>query len=140
MLLMSLFYYQRNNPNQNLAIFIDEVQNQNWNKNGPIVQVLREGRKYHMGMNYATQNLSGISKDKLQVMLGAGIKVYHRLDSTTAKVIAKETGRKATELTALKQGECIVDGTLYNYKEKAPLPGIVRGCTYRNFVKPTDNE
>ena len=47
---------------------------------------------------------------------------------------------KPNALTSLKQGECIIDGTLYNNKENSTRPGIVRGYTFRNFVKPTDNQ
>ena len=140
MLLMSLLNYLHANPVQDVALVIDEVQNQNWNEGSPVQRILSEGRKYHIGLNYATQNLSHISKTNHSTVLGAGIKVFLRLDDITAKQVTKYNHIKADDLTVLERGECVVVGEMFNNKAKHTKPGIVRGCTYRNFVKPTDNE
>lgn len=136
MLLMSLYHYQFKNPTNHLAIVIDEIQNQNYNNGSAIYRVLREGRKKHMSLNYATQYLSDANKECKQTMNGAGIKVYLRQDSITANSIARTINVKGTELTNLKQGECYVVGQLYNNTDSINRPGIVRGFTFRNFVKP----
>ena len=135
MLLMSLFYYQRNNPDRHIAVVIDEVQNQNCGKGSAIEQVLKEGRKYHMSLIYATQYLSETNKERMKTMNNAGMKVYLHPDSTSAKSIARTLNIPAGRLNSMKQGECYVDGTLYNNKEHANRPGIIHGFTYRNFVK-----
>ena len=136
MLLMSLFYYQRNNPDRHIAIVIDEVQNQNCGKGSAIEQVLKEGRKYHMSLVYATQYLSETNREQMKTMSGAGMKVYLHPDSTSVKSISKTVGVSVSELNSMRQGECYVDGTLYNNKDQANRNGIVHGFTYRNFVKP----
>ncbi|MDE6005890.1 MAG: type IV secretion system DNA-binding domain-containing protein, partial [Oscillospiraceae bacterium] len=57
-LMMSLFYHQRFNPAKHLGIFVDEIHSQNLKPQGPITQILREGRKFRTFLNYATQFLS----------------------------------------------------------------------------------
>ena len=89
-----------------------------------------------MSLNYATQRLSDANKEIKQTMNSTGIKVYLRHDNITAKSVASTINVKATELTTLKQGECYVVGLLYNNTDGTNRPGIVRGFTYRNFVKP----
>ena len=135
MLLMSLFYYQRNNPDRHIAVVIDEVQNQNCGKGSAIEQVLKEGRKYHMSLIYATQYLSETNKERMKTMNNAGMKVYLHPDSTSAKSIARTLNIPAGRLNSMKQGECYVEGMLYNNKDHANRPGIIHGFTYRNFVK-----
>ena len=136
MLLMSLFYYQRNNPDKHIAVVIDEVQNQNCGKGSAIEQVLKEGRKYHMSLIYATQYLSETNRERMKTMNNAGMKVYLHPDSTSAKSISTAIQEPFSKLNSMKQGECYVVGTLYNNKEHANRPGKVHGFTYRNFVKP----
>ena len=136
MLLMSLFYYQRNNPDRHIAVVIDEVQNQNCGKGSAIEQVLKEGRKYHMSLIYATQYLSETNRERMKTMNNAGMKVYLHPDSTSAKSISTAIQEPFSKLNSMKQGECYVVGTLYNNKEHANRPGKVHGFTYRNFVKP----
>ncbi|MBO5612550.1 MAG: hypothetical protein J5918_08145, partial [Prevotella sp.] len=135
MMLMSLFYYQRNNPDRHINVVIDEVQNQNCNKGSAIEKVLREGRKFHMSLTYATQSLSESNRDKLKTMNGAELKVYFKPDNQSAKSIARNIGVPVTELTSLNKGECYIEGTFYNNIEKENDFGLVRGFTYRNFVK-----
>ena len=135
MILMSLYYYQCNNCERHINIVIDEIQNQNCNKGSAIEKILREGRKYHMGLTYATQYLSGSNKDKQRMMNGAGMKVYFKPDSISAKSIAREIEVRATKLTSLKKGECYIKGTMFNNIEQANDSGMVRCRTYRNFVK-----
>lgn len=136
MLLMSLFYYQRNNHDRHIAVVIDEIQNQNCSVLSAIMQVIREGRKYHMSLNYATQYLAENNRERMKAMTSAGLKVYLRPDITSAKSIARAIGVTASDLTSMRQGECYVYGSLYNNTEHTTRPGLVHGYTYRNFVKP----
>jgi DNA phosphorothioation-dependent restriction protein DptH len=134
MLLMSLFYYQRNSPTEHIAVFIDEIQNQNFSPNGAIPQILKEGRKYHISLNYATQFLPTGNKDMIKVMNLASLKVFLQPDDYSAKSISKTIGIPASELCAMNQGECYISGTLYNHAAKSTKNGIIHGFTYRNFV------
>lgn len=134
MLLMSLFYYQRNNSKKHLAVFIDEIQNQNFSPEGAITQVLKEGRKYHISLNYATQFLPSGNKDILKVMNLASLKVFLQPDDISARAISKTTGVSASELCSMNQGECYISGNLYNNNAGCPRNGIIHGFTYRNFV------
>ena len=134
MLLMSLFYAQRNNPTQHIAVFIDEIQNQNFSPNGAISQILKEGRKYHISLNYATQFLPSNNKDLLKVINLAALRVFLQPDTISAKSISKTIGVPVTELTSMEQGECYINGNLYNHKEHGLKSGVVHGYTFRNFV------
>lgn len=134
MLLMSLFYTQRNNPTQHIAVFIDEIQNQNFSPNGAISQILKEGRKYHISLNYATQFLPSNNKDLLKVINLAALRVFLQPDTISAKSISKTIGVPVTELTSMEQGECYINGNLYNHKEHGLKNGVVHGYTFRNFV------
>lgn len=134
MLLMSLFYYQRNDPKKHLAVFIDEIQNQNFSPNGAVTQILKEGRKYHISLNYATQFLPSGNKDMLKVMNLAAIKVFLQPDEISAKSISKSLNIPTNILCSMNQGECYVSGSLYNNTAQSVKNGIIHGFTYRNFV------
>lgn len=134
MLLMSLFYYQRNDAKKHIAVFIDEIQNQNFSSNGAITQILKEGRKYHMSLNYATQFLPSGNKDMLKVMNLSAIKVFLQPDEISAKSISKSLNVPANTLCSMNQGECYISGTLYNNQAQFIKNGIIHGFTYRNFV------
>ena len=41
-------------------IFIDEIQNENLEKGSIISQIMREGRKYNLGLNISTQFIGSI--------------------------------------------------------------------------------
>ena len=134
MLLMSLFYNQHNNTSQHLALFIDEIQNQNFNPDGAITQILKEGRKNHISLNYATQFLPSRNDDKKKVMNLASLQVFLQPDDISAKSISRTIKVPANKLTAMNQGECYVSGTLYNHEKNSFEKGIIHGFTYRNFV------
>ena len=134
MILMSLFYYQRNNPQSHLAVVIDEIQNQNCGSSSPIAQVLKEGRKYHMSLTYATQSLSDKNKDTMKTMNNADIKVYMKPDDTSAKSIGRAINIAASELTSMRKGECYINGTIYNNLSQSNEPGLIHGYTYRHFI------
>lgn len=134
MLLMSLFYYQRNNPESHLAIVIDEIQNQNCGGSSPIAQVLKEGRKYHMSLTYATQSLSDKNKDTMKTMNNADMRIYMKPDETSARSIARSLDIPASELTQMQKGECYVNGTIYNNLMQSNESGLIHGYTYRHFI------
>lgn len=134
MLLMSLFCHQRTHKDKHLSIFIDEIKTQNLSAKGPIAKILTEGRKYRMGLNFATQ-FPPKSEEVKMIMGNAGTRVFMRLDDRAAVMAAKELQIQPDELFFLEQGECYIKGTFYNQKCKREVPGIIRGRTYRNFLK-----
>lgn len=134
MLLMSLYLNQRSNPKENLVVFVDEIQNQNLRQNGSITKILREGRKLHISLNYATQYLTGKS-NVAKAMKNAGTCVYLQPDDTSAKSISKELMIPVPDLLNMEQGECYVKGSLVNFESGTTKNGKVHGRTYRNFVK-----
>ena len=133
-LMMSLFYFQRLHPTKHLNIFMDEIQNQNFNANGPISQILREGRKYHTSLNYATQFISKISSDNTKVMQLAGLIAFFLPDNLSVPHVAKTLGISPKELLEMNQGECYIKGNLYNNESKRMQNSIIHGYTYRNFI------
>lgn len=135
MLLMSLFYYQKTRVNQHLSIFIDEIKKQNLNSRGPIAHILTEGRKYHIGLNFATQFLPDASSDVTMIMENADLKIFFQLDGKAASTSARQLGVKPNELTSLDIGACYVKGTLWNHSLCRPKSGIIQGRTFRNFVR-----
>ncbi len=134
MLLMSLYLNQRNNPKENLVIFVDEIQNQNLRQNGSIIKILREGRKLHISLNYATQYLTGKS-ETAKAMKNAGACVYFQPDDTSAKSVSKELMIPVADLLNMEQGECYIKGSLVNFESETIKNGKVHGRTYRNFIK-----
>jgi DNA phosphorothioation-dependent restriction protein DptH len=134
MLLMSLFYYQRNHPEMHLAVVIDEIQNQNCGGSSPIAQVLKEGRKYHMSLTYATQSLSDKNKDTMKTMNNADMRIYMKPDETSARSIARALDITTSELTQMQKGECYVNGTIYNNLMQSNESGLIHGYTYRHFI------
>ncbi len=136
MLLMSLFCYQRTHPNKHLSIFIDEIKYQNLSPKGPIATILTEGRKYHIGLNFAAQYLPCTSAETTMVMENADIKVFFRLDGKAASSAAKQIDISPNVLVALDTGECYIKGSFWNNRAGRIMPGIIHGRTYRNFVIP----
>lgn len=134
-LMMSLFQHKCLNRKYNLAVFVDEIQNQNLKKNSPIYKILRLGRKYHIGLNYATQYISGSNKDMHSALEMANISVYFQPDRASMASVAKDLVLPKKELTCMNVGECYIRGDIYNYEACHSIGTILHGYTYRNFVK-----
>ena len=64
----------------------------------------------------------------------AALRVFLQPDIISAKSISKTIGVPVTELTSMEQGECYINGNLYNRKEHGLKNGVVHGYTFRNFV------
>lgn len=133
-LMMSLFQHQCLNSEKSLAIFVDEIQNQNLKENSPIYQILRLGRKYRVGLNYATQFLSKSSKDTNSVLEMANISVYFQPDNASMASVAKNLGLPKKELNCMNVGECYIKGDIYNYEACHSIGTILHGYTHRNFI------
>ncbi len=134
MLLMSLFFYQKSHSDKHLSIFIDEIKNQNLSSKSPIAKILTEGRKYHIGLNYAAQYLPSSSEETTMVIENADMKVLFRLDGKAASKAAKLLDIFPNKLAVLYTGECYIKGSFYNRSIDKVKNGVIHGRTYRNFV------
>lgn len=134
-LMMSLFKHQQFNHKKPIAIFIDEIQKQNMRESSPIHQILRLGRKYRTGLNYATQFMSKFSKDSNAVLEMANLSVYFQPDNTSTASVAKNLGLPKKELICMNVGECYIKGDIFNYDSNHSIGAILHGYTYRNFVR-----
>lgn len=134
-LMMSLFKHQQFNHKKPIAIFIDEIQKQNIRESSPIHQILRLGRKYRTGLNYATQFMSKFSKDSNAVLEMANLSVYFQPDNTSTASVAKNLGLPKKELICMNIGECYIKGDIFNYDSNHSIGAILHGYTYRNFVR-----
>ena len=133
-LMMSLFYHQRFNPAKHLGIFVDEIHSQNLKPQGPITQILREGRKFRTFLNYATQFLSKRNTDANAVIKLAGMSAFFNPDDTSALAVSKSLGISPKELVGMNIGECFIKGDVYNYQKQIRENKVLHGRTYRNFV------
>lgn len=133
-LMMSLFYNQRFNPSKHLGIFVDEIHSQNLKPQGPITQILREGRKFRTFLNYATQFLSKKNTDVNAVIKLAGLSAFFNPDDTSALAVSKSLGISQKELICMDVGECFIKGDVYNYQKQIRENKVLHGRTYRNFV------
>ena len=114
------FYAQRNgNPAHPSLIVLDEIQNLSLNSGSPVDKILREGRKFGIGLIAATQSLSGI-KQSLSTLNQAAYKLYFRPADNEMAECGKQlydvdSSYSATEwkelLSRLKRGECFIVGS-----------------------------
>ncbi len=133
-LMMSLFYHQRFNPAKHLGIFVDEIHSQNLKPQGPITQILREGRKFRTFLNYATQFLSKKNTDANAVIKLASLSAFFNPDDTSVLAVSKSLGISQKELLCMDVGECFIKGDVYNYQKHIRENKVLHGKTYRNFV------
>lgn len=131
MLLASLYYAQRHEtePHQ-LSIFIDEIQNQNLSEKSVISKLLKEGRKYLIDLNFATQYINDMKQNRM--LKQAGISVYFKPDLASRASVANMLGLKKSEiykLDELRKGECFIQGTFYNFDTGYPEETILSGKT-----------
>lgn len=113
------FYAQRNgNPAHPSLIVLDEIQNLSLNNGSPVDKILREGRKFGIGLIAATQSFSGI-KQSLSTLNQAAYKLYFRPADNEMAECGKQlhdvdSTYSATEwkefLSHLKRGECYIVG------------------------------
>lgn len=132
MLLASLYYAQlhETEPHQ-LSIFIDEIQNQNLSEKSIISKILKEGRKNHVDLNFATQYVNDVRQNRM--MKQAGLSVYFKPDLASKMSVANMLSLKKSEihrLDELSTGECFVQGTIFNFETGIPEDTIISGKTY----------
>lgn len=81
------FRYERPKEYRPLAMYVDECHNfVNYN----FMDILKEGRKFKLGVVMATQDFSVIDDKLVRVMCNVGTIVAYRLGSREAQVVGKE--------------------------------------------------
>lgn len=113
------FYAQRNgNPEHPSIVVLDEIQNLSLESGSPVDKILREGRKFGIGLIAATQSFSGV-KQSLSTLNQAAYKLYFRPADNEMAECGKQlhdvdSYYSATEwkerLARLKRGECYIVG------------------------------
>lgn len=113
------FHAQRNGSTQHPSIVVlDEIQNLSLQSGSPVDKILREGRKFGMGLIAATQSFSGV-KQSLSTLNQAACKLYFRPADNEMAECGKQlhdvdSSFSASEwkeqLARLKRGECYLVG------------------------------
>ena len=130
MLLATLYNYQHDNPQVALDVFIDEIQNQNFTKTGPIRKVMKEGRKSHMSFYGATQDYYPRNTDLGSVMGKAGTQIFLRPTPNSANVVAAELRFSKAEMErfdSMMRGDIIAKANLFNKELGRNVPATLSG-------------
>lgn len=131
MLLASLFYAQMHQDVfQQLSIFIDEIQNQNISDGSIISKIMREGRKYSIDLNFATQYLSNANESR--ILRQASLNICFRPEITSRNALADMLGFKKRDIWQLDNmsvGECFVQGSIVNFDMGGRDETVIRGKT-----------
>jgi len=132
MLISSLYSYQVKNADRQLDIFIDEIQNQNLIETSPIAKIMKEGRKHHISLIFATQIVSNNKSTKSAILNQAGTSVFFKPEESSKSAVAEILHLKKNEcylIDELKTGECIVKSDFYSSTVRCNTSAILKGRT-----------
>ncbi len=115
--LWDLFAYATRHGNKNtpLPVVLDEMQNLDHRNNQALDKLLREGRKFGVGLILATQTISNFDKEQKGRLFQAGHKLFFKPAETERQAFAQilaDTSQTRTksewvnELSKLNKGEC----------------------------------
>lgn len=119
-LIMQLIFRQHRlnsqNHNQPTWIAVDEFQNLNTKSGSILAQILREGRKFNLGLLLATQTLATFETGERAILAQAGTKLLFRPTDQDARRAAREnedlpSGEILRILRNLQVGECLAIGS-----------------------------
>jgi len=131
MLIASLFYAQcHQNEYHQLSIFIDEIQNQNLSDGSIISKIMREGRKYLIDLNFATQYLANVNESR--ILRQASLSICFKPEITSRNTLANMLGFKKKDtwkLDNMNTGECFVQGSIFNFETGGRDETVIRGKT-----------
>lgn len=130
MLLSSLYSYQNSLKKYEMRIFIDEIQKQNLEQKSPIHTILTEGRKFQIGLNFASQFVSNRSTAENQMKNNTSVTVYFKPDDVSKKTVIERLAldeKQQEILDNFKPGDCFVKGSLYNFRTKSNENTIIYG-------------
>ncbi len=119
--LWDLFFdaQRRGHPQNPSVVVLDEIQNLSMGDNSPLAKILREGRKFGMGLIAATQFLAGLKPAALSLLNQAACKLYFRPSDNEMADCGKlfhdvDPNCSAAEwkarLAGLGRGECYLVG------------------------------
>ena len=130
MLLADLYEFKLHHRDSRVTIVLDEIEDLNLEKDGPINTILRKGAKHRLSMMLASQEYS-VEKDKLGKLIGnCAFHVFFRPKDANIADIAKHIGVDKSVLASLEQGQCVVDGPLFNKIAGKNKQKTVVGWTY----------
>lgn len=130
MLLASLYQYQNNFMRYDLRIFVDEIQKQNLEEKSPIYTILTEGRKFKIGLNFASQFVLNRVTSKNQMKNNTFLTVYFKPDEVSEKAVIERLDLNAMQkelLSKFKPGDCFIKGSIYNFRTKVNDNAIIYG-------------
>ncbi len=141
MLLATLYNYQHDNPQVTLDVLIDELQNQNFSKTGPIRKLMKEGRKIHMSFFGVTQDYYPRNTELGSVMGKAGTQIFLRPTPNSANVVAAELRFSKADMErfdSMMRGDIIVKANLFDKKLSRNVPTTISGRV-DDYLKIPDN-
>lgn len=130
MLLASLYQYQNNFMRYDLRIFVDEIQKQNLEEKSPIYTILTEGRKFKIGLNFASRFVLNRVTSKNQMKNNTFLTVYFKPDEVSEKAVIERLDLNAMQkelLSKFKPGDCFIKGSIYNFRTKVNDNAIIYG-------------
>ena len=149
MLLASLYEYKLHNRDDRFTVILDELLDQNCEKQGTINKLFRKVAKLNISMLVASQTYSNDEEDRIGAIIkNAGVKVFFSYDeddiSDIAALLSKSKSYQTT-LSDLEQGECIIKANFYSKsRNKNGKKDVIHGRTpsftdTSFFNKPQEN-
>lgn len=116
---------------QKKRIVIDEFQNLNLSNSSVLMEMMREARKYNVGIILATQSIASFSKEILTAINQTAVQLYFRPSPSEIKKVAEYIEpnrgyRWAQVLKGLRIGESIVNGDFEIGGHEFSKPIIIR--------------
>lgn len=129
-LLADLYDFKQHHRGSRVTVILDEIEDLNLEKEGPINTILRKGAKHRLSLLLASQEYS-VEKDKLGKLIGnCAFHVFFRPKDANIADIAKHIGIDKSVLACLEQGQCVVDGPLFNKIAGKNKQKTIVGWTY----------
>lgn len=125
----SLHNWQHLHNERYLAIFIDELADQNFADHSPLATILKQGRKDHIMMLGATQDFYGQGNSCLDVLKQATIKSFARPGKAEDRIAQKIGFIDAIDagFNRFKAGDIIMEFDAYNRETGENEPVVLRG-------------
>ena len=118
-ILWDLWNYKKQNGSENkpFLLVLDECQNLNFSSSSPATKIIREGRKFGYSGCFATQNVSGLNNDVINLLNIPSEKIFFNLEGNESDRVSKLLFNDLSErkiwgnkISSLVKGECIVYG------------------------------
>ena len=122
------------NRDDRFTVILDELLDQNCEKQGTINKIFRKVAKLNISMLVASQTYSNDEKDRIgSIIKNADVKVFFSYDeddiSDIAALLSKSKSYQTT-LSDLEQGECIIKASFYSKsRNKNGKKDVIHGWT-----------